>query len=393
LGHFLIGIFSLFLNIGVDVGSAQELLEITEIGLSKSNDPTLARREIHELVVERVTLKQISEMIGDKKVQKNLQLIKTKILKDSGKYILLYNHGKIESTNLGKQMSVSMKFSLMNLKKLLLERGLLYEHEGPPVVLPMISIIDKPHLTAYRWWVPEVEKNKSGVLQQKISSFYRELGLRLANNGFYLKNPLSTGEKNLIPQVYQLDTLRMEDYFFLGEFFKSQLVVKGEIRIENNSEKTEAFRIQVRATALHTGNGRVVAEITRTIDTEPGAFERVVGSKLDSGLAEVAGDLAAQLKEAWQRGTFGARLVKLTLRGDISYGNVNKFRELIQTKVTDIKSIRERAFDAQSVTFEVDTTVSSESLGERLSRIGTEGLKLQLDNVNNESIEIKMTGT
>ena len=114
--YVLMTICTFFLSMSL----AQELLEITESGYSKSNDPTLARKEIHELVVESVTLKQISEMIGEKKAQKNLQLIKNKIVKDSGKYILLYNHSKIESTPQGKQMSVSMKFSLMNLKKLLL---------------------------------------------------------------------------------------------------------------------------------------------------------------------------------------------------------------------------------------------------------------------------------
>ncbi len=369
---------------------AQEFIDLVEVGTSKNSDPFQARKAIQEEIVNRVSNRYISEFIGEKKVQKNQNLINAKIIKNSGKYIPTIKVGKLENAGGGqKQMSVSLKISVKNLKQMLLEEGLLYEQEGPATVLPMIAIVDKSHLLAYRWWVADNDKSKN-FLHQQLAALHTEIAKSFKHQGFYLRNPLSTGEKNLIPQAFQIDALRMEDYMFLGEFFKSQIILKGDIRFEPGLEGSEFYKIQLRLTAVHTGNGRVVAEVIRTLDTEPGLFERVIPGKLEASLPEVATDLASQMHEAWQKGTFGARLVKLTLRGPIEYKNLAKFKDQVEQKLGEIKSIRERLFEPKQVTFEVDTSTSTDALTEKFRRTKFDGFLVEVDGSANDTIALKL---
>ncbi len=367
---------------------ADEYLELNEIGYSKSQDPFQARRAIQEEVIERVSLRYIIDLIGEKKASKNKNMITAKIIKNYGRYIPTVKVGRLEGSGDKRQLTVTLKISLNNLKQMLLQNGLLYEQDGPAVVLPMVAITDKSHLLTYRWWVGDNDKSKS-FLQQQIASLHRELTKSLKNQGFYLRNPTSANDKNLIPQAYQIDALRMEDLFFLGDFFKAQIILKGDIRLEQ-AEGSEIARVAVRMTAMHTGNGRVVAEVVRSLDTEAGAFERAVSNKLDSALPDIANDLAGQMHEAWQKGTFGTRLIKLTLRGPLEYQQVNKFKTQVEQKVGEIKSIRERLFEPTQITFEVDSSVGIDGLVEKFKKSKFDGFNVELDGVSTEVVALKL---
>ncbi|OQW47535.1 MAG: hypothetical protein A4S09_15120 [Proteobacteria bacterium SG_bin7] len=368
---------------------ADEYLELSEVGYAKHQDPFQARKVIQDEVIEKVSLRYITDLIGDKKVNKNKNMINAKIIKNYGRYIPTVKVGRLEGNGDSRQMTVTLKISLQNLKQMLLQNGLLYEQDGPAVVLPMIAMTDKTHMLTYRWWVSDNDKSKN-FLHQEISGVHNELTKALKNQGFFLRNPTAANDKNLVPQAYQIDALRLEDLFFLGEFFKSQIVVKGDIRFEQGSEGSEVSRIYVRMTAMHTGNGRVVAEVVRALDTEPGVFERTISNKLDTTLPDIANDLATQMHEAWQKGTFGTRLIKLTLRGPLDYYQVNKFKTQVEQKVGEIKSIRERLFEPSQVTFEVDSSVGIDGLVEKFKKSRFDGFNVELDGVSAEVVALRL---
>jgi hypothetical protein len=368
---------------------ADEYLEINEVGRSKHQDPFQARRIIQDEVIEKVSIRYITDLIGEKKAAKNKNLINAKIVKNYGRYIPTVKVGRLEGSGENRTMNVTLKISLNNLKQMLLQNGLLYEQDGPAVVLPMVAVTDKAHMLTYRWWVGDADKTKS-FLHQEIAGLHRELTKSLKNQGFYLRNPTSAADKNLVPLAYQIDALRLEDLFFMGEYFKAQIIVNGDIRFEQGSEGSEIAKISVRMTALHTGNGRVVAEVVRALDTEPGVFERTISNKLDTALPDIANDLATQMHEAWQKGTFGTRLIKLTLRGPLEYSQVNKFKSQVEQKVGEIKSIRERLFEPGQVTFEVDSSVGIDGLVEKFKKSRFDGFNVELDGVTAEMMALRL---
>lgn len=368
---------------------ADEYIELNEVGYSKHQDPFQARRAIQEEVIEKVSLRYIIDLIGEKKAAKNKNTINAKIIKNYGRYIPTVKVGRLEGSGENRNLTVTLKISLNNLKQMLLQNGLLYEQDGPAIVLPMVAVTDKAHLLTYRWWVGDTDKSKS-FLHQQAAGLHRELTKALKNQGFFLRNPTAGNDKNLVPQAYQIDALRMEDLFFLGDFFKSQIIVKGDIRLEQGSEGSEVARIAIRMTALHTGNGRVVAEVVRSFDTEPGVFERIVSNKMDSALPDIANDLASQMHEAWQKGTFGTRLIKLTLRGPLEYQQVNRFKTQVEQKVGEIKSIRERLFEPTQVTFEVDSSVGIDGLVEKFKKSRFDGFNIEVDGVSAEVVALRL---
>lgn len=368
---------------------AEEYIEIVESSRTKTQDPFQARKIIQEQVISDVSERYIIEMIGDKKTAKNKNAIQNKIIKNSGKYIPFVKVGKLETVGDSRQMAVTLKISLRNLKQMLMEQGLLYEQEGPAVVIPMIALTDKSKMITYRWWSGEGDKSKN-FLHQQLASIHKDLAKFLKGQGFYLRNPLDNKDKNLLPMAYQIDSLRMEDLLFIGDFFKAQIILKGDVRIEPGSEGSEFYKIIIRITAMHTGNGRVVAEIVRSVDTEHGVMERVVASKLDSAMPEITQDLATQMHEAWQKGTFGSKLVKLALRGNLEYQYITKFKNQVEQRVGEIKSIRERLFEQGQVTYEIDTSSGIESLVEKFRKSRFDGFKLVVENSTNDTIALRL---
>ena len=81
---------------------------------------------------------------------------------------------------------------------------------------------------------------------------------------------------------------------------------------------------------------------------------------------EVSKDLAGQVLDAWQRGTVGSNTLKLALRGSLNPRQLRDLKASIQKNVHEIKALKERVFEPNQVTFEVDYTGTPQQLGERL---------------------------
>jgi len=63
---------------------AQELVDLTYTGESDAESKTLAQKQVLDKAIEDLSLQHIKEMIGEEKLKKNVDLVKNKILRDSG---------------------------------------------------------------------------------------------------------------------------------------------------------------------------------------------------------------------------------------------------------------------------------------------------------------------
>ena len=116
-------------------------------------------------------------------------------------------------------------------------------------------------------------------------------------------------------------------------------------------------------------------------------------SKVDKKLREVvdtaANDLASQVGEAWQRGSLGTSIVRLTIRGRMTILMIENLKEKIRSEMTQIKNIHERLITSDAVTFELDTSMTNIELVDKILALDFEGKKLTSASENAEEITLK----
>jgi hypothetical protein len=370
------------------LGFAQELLDVTQVVKRPVSDKSFSRDELVQEAVETVSMENIKLLIGQAKAERNKAAIQNKILKNQAKYILSMKAGNVEKAGNEMQLTVDLKVSLKNLRTLLLDEGLLYQLEGPPKVLPLVSISDRVNSTQFAWWAPASEKNNS-FNAELSENFNKTLKDELNKIGFYGMSPGTSGYAKSVPDPYRNVNLQRNDALFLGEFFKSSMVVRGEVIARLKPLSDNIYLVDVRLEALHSTNGRVLGEVVRSFETSPGAMRSVVQKKFQEVGERVAADMAVQLSEAWKKGTFGASLLKLTVKGDLSPKEMENFKRSVLLKVRDIKSLRERLLTADSTTFEIDSSSNPHQLAQAFKTTPLAPFIVQVGEVRADGIDIK----
>ncbi len=345
-------------------------------GESKNNNASAAKKEIIDDAVEKTSELMIREIIGESKFQSQKSVVFNKVIKASARYIPFLKPGELTKEGDIYKMSVSLRVSLPDLQALLLENGLLYENEGAPQVLPFIQFVDRVHLQTYRWW--SVAEQQS-VLPKLNSKLEQNLRKAFWPSYFYVF-PAGRMQMNfMLPDAYKTENLRAEDLQFLGDFIGAQVLLTGEVKIEKSSETSESYKLFIRLQGLQTSNGRSIAEVARQFDTESGAFDSVVEKKFSEVILSVSQDLSAQILEAWQKGTFGASLVKVTIRGNIPISKQPQLKQELQNRLREIKMAKERVITSDQIVYEVDSSINASEMANKLK--GTEflGKKIHIE--------------
>ncbi len=84
-------------------------------------------------------------------------------------------------------------------------------------------------------------------------------------------------------------------------------------------------------TALQVSNGRNIADCPVASDTDSGSRETAVDKKLREVIEATANDLSSQVLEAWQRGSLGTSVIRLTIQGRNSLPLMESLKERIRS--------------------------------------------------------------
>lgn len=355
---------------------------------SDKTDRAQARQDILERAVLDLSQKYIQELIGQQKLERHRALIRNKIIKQSGKYVLLLKESPMASGEGGSSMTLDIKLSLKNLQAMLLEEGLLYRTEGVPKVLPVISYVDRVQGQAYSWWVPQMQEKS--LLKQMSDLFHERFRKDLRDVGFFGLNPTFGSYGALLPASLRSESMPGDEFLAMGELFQASIIVRGQVAISANRNASEVFRLDWKLTALHSGNGRIIGEVVRSFDTDPGPIHLVVLRKTQDVVQTMSGDLAAQVVEAWRSGTFGATLLKVTLNGEMDYPQVANFKKTVTEQIKEIKSIRERLIGPGQHVFELDSSVSPDQLAQLFESRSYQGFRLQLEQKASDGVTLRV---
>lgn len=365
---------------------AQEIVDtIVDVTFEKKGLPP--QKEVFERAIEKASNQYIDQLIGDAKAAKSQSVIKNRIIKNSGKYVMFIKAQSPTTTDQSIRYAVNMKISVKSLETLLLQEGLLYKTDGLPKLLPMIVFSDRVNSQSYAWWNPG---EATGHLVDLAKQFHLGLRKELRSRGFFGLEPIGANSRFLLPAALQVESPATEDLLLLCEFYRAQVAARGQIVISPERTRSDVYRIEVRLAALHATNGRVIGEVIRTYLTEPGPFKQVVKAKLDSTIEKLAGDLATQILDAWKSGTFGASLLNVAVTGDLSYQQLAQFKKLLMDQVKDLKTLKERLFEPRRIVFETDSAVSSNELAAAIRGQNFPCFQVSVTDVRPDTVDLKV---
>lgn len=378
---FLLTFIGSFFAVGC-VGFAQDLVQVTESGVSQKSNPAKARQEIISQVTRTVSMRYMSEVLGEKKMARESTAIR-RIIDNSGKFITFIKPLQLKSTPNGFQMDVELRLSLRSLHEVLLQEGLLYEMSGPLNILPLIGIVDRIRAVSFHWWAAPVTANKK-FLAHNLDLVRQILSETFSKNGFSVTDPIGGKLYDLLPPHYRQDQLRLEDRLFIGDFFKDQMILDGEIIFES-LEKTHRLRVKI--SALPTRNPRILASSSQLIELPQD--DQALRQQLKTTMIWIAQDLASQILDAWKRGVYGTTPVKILIQGNHRYEQREELKNLIR-RVPSVRGIRERLFTPQNFTLEMDVVGNASELGVKMRSTPFSGYKVTVDDVQASTVVVSV---
>jgi hypothetical protein len=384
----------LFLSFSVFCHSAsaeKQLIERTVEVQSADKNPLTARAEMTTEATEKVSTDLIKEIIGEAKFNRNRAIVMAKIVKNSARYIPFSKPGElVPLPEGGFKMTSLLKLSVDDLQALLLENGLFYESDGTPMVIPAIRWIDRVNGQGWAWWAEKSADNKA-FLKKQGKALENALKTAFSKQHFYLLRPQEFKLHEALPMAFQNENLGKDDWQSIAQKFSSQIIIDGEVVLSKSAERSEAFNIELKMTAIQSVNGRVIAEVARQFETDAGGFEFVTDKKLREALEATSQDLAAQVLDAWQKGAIGSNLYKLTLRGRLPLIQQEAFKEILKSKVREVKNIRERLISSDQIVFEVDSALGPKELGQKAPKIQVSGLELVLESSSETEVTYRVS--
>ncbi|MBX3019412.1 MAG: hypothetical protein KF767_16115 [Bdellovibrionaceae bacterium] len=340
---------------------------------TKEKNPATARRVLLDQAQTQAIEDLVRETLGPERFQKNRAAIQSKVLRLSSRLIPFSKAGNLETTADGHKMSVQVRINVDDLDQLLINQGLYFESDVPPVILPLVAWIDKTDSEQFAWWTT----NPNQGLANWSAEFEQVSRREFLKEGFFI----------LAPQQFRFQEAYTEGGFKLGVSDiqklsaqrQSQVVILGEVQIIAGGATGRELELKLHT--LHVPRNRVLGQVGRRVPLEKNAKVGIVSNRLRDVFETVAKDLANQTIEAWQRGAIQSNNYRITVAGSLSPAQIEAFRDGFRTKVREVKTLRERLINSTSTTFEMDSPVAPKDLAQRVSEIPVGSGKMVLKDV------------
>ena len=354
----------------------------------EQDSPNLKKAE--QTAVEQVSLELMERFIESSKLKEQKKQIQKIISTYSNRYILSTKTGKVlKKEDKSFIIPVTIGFSEANLKKILLEEDLFYSGTSHLRILPLILYENIVEHESYGWW--KRKKPPSLSVKTQVSELYSQIQQVLLSYGFFLIHPEWASAGGFIPKELQFRTPKKAAVFKLSQFFQSHLVMTGFIKVRETSIDS-LLNVRGELTVYHADNGRLLAEVERSakipkLDAEGKPIQPL--SFFLKKHKDFAKGIGVQLKSIYSAGQISSRLLKLTVKGELSYRNADRFRKLLISEVKEIKDLQENIILSKSLTYVANTDSSIEELSKKIKNANFPGFYVRVSRVRKSEIVLR----
>lgn len=195
-------------------------------------------------------------------------------------------------------------------------------------------------------------------------------------------------------KFYQFGDLSDEGAASLGNKGGAELVITGKalVKCTGNVAGTtmKSFQSSLTAKAIRVNDGVVLAsasvqEATIHMDDLTGGSEAI-----EKAAAKLANLLESQIIAKWQKEVDSTALIAMTVRGMKSCSDFVQFIEVLKTEVRGIKNVCPRRIESDAVKLDLNIRGSAQSLADELFALKLSGFSLDITNISQENIELRL---
>lgn len=341
---------------------ARDLTDVTlHIPLTKKVGEG-GKQEAFDEAVETATKNLAEDMLGAEKVAKVWEQSKSKILKNSTKYVVFIK-GTLPEGKAQDNLQVQMRLSPDALESVLREVGLI---GGETVrVLPLVQV-NETGGSRYLWWADLTDGKAQSVAQGYFKNFYRQLHAQFKGKNVFVLDPTNHSFRMGLPASYRIENLRKEDQMSLAQYLKADVVLSGRIEVAKAKAESAEQKIDYNLEMWQTKTGRNLAE---SIRTEGVATDnpKAVQAAMEQVQPQIFGEFATKLSELVSGGSLNLSVVKISVEGNLNQKQLGEFKKLLGS-VREIRALRERMIESTRTIYEGDVSVSGGELGKVLQR-------------------------
>lgn len=380
-------IFAFFFLLHNNSFAQSDLLDVQKEVSLEAASASQAREKAIQMVLEETVEKFGTDLLGAKKFAQHQQQIKLLSNRESGKFAPV-QRADIANQTSPYTVSVSLKISAQNLRVLFEKAGILTSKFDTGQVLTFITFVDQVRARALKWWI--AEGSQDDFLLKLNRHLHSKLSKSLRKSNFYVIDPVEWKYRNLLPVEFQKDYFRKDDYLSFETQTKMPLMIRGQVDVGANPKTSNSYRVQVRLTAILNSQGKVAAETSRTLDTEPGEMQSVISKNTENIFQEAVNDLSDQLSTALQKGVLESSMIKLALTGDLTFSNIENFKSTLMKNIGNIRYMNERIIESDKRIYEIDYAGSPEDLSKRIEKLKFSGFQTKVRDVSSQSIDIQI---
>ncbi len=363
---------------------AQRLSDLSTVkvdGVSKETQPSDAIREVSTWALATTAHDRVVEVVGEQSYQKNKAAIDQKIIKQSAKFIPFVNPGEPARQRDGSwRIPIELKISGTTLRKMLLENGFVGSAAGAANILPLIAFTDRTRALSLRWWMGDEKNADQKSLSLLETLLHAKLAEEIQKQNLVFTKPPAPEQISEIPNGLRIERPSSSDISAIGAYFKSAMIARGDVRLLP-STTAGAVQVSVKIQVVQVNApDRVIAEVMREFSTDPHAASVEAGlrAKAGSEFASLARDLSSQVQVAWQRGTVGTNFLTLTVRGALTPAEQSAFKTEFARALREARDLKERLFERDQVTYEVDYSGDPNQFANRLLTLKLVGFEVKV---------------
>jgi hypothetical protein len=367
--------------------SAEESNTVFAEGVAeiKGHDRDSARDAALEDAKRRAVEQAIGILVESPARVENHQLISSKILSQSGKYVKQYNITG-ENTDSGLlRVRTNAEVAFGQLIEDLADIGILLRPMRKPRTIVMISE-QNVGTEVYAWWVPEHSEAGSGIADKIFTN-------KFSKKGFEIIDSLAASKKLKLTPAYRVQDLTIEQAKALGSQADAEVVIMGKVVATQYGEmggEMKSAQADLSARAVRIDIGQVIASAaahaTATHTSKLVAGTEAIRKAADQATDEISGEVLAY----YAKETGNTRSINITLTG-LNKAQFAEFRDRLRDQVRGIKDLREQSFNKTTARLSVDTIINAQMLSEELLRMDFGNFSVEVISLTANSIELKVT--
>ena len=283
-----------------------------------------------------------------------------------------------------------------------MEEEIFYSNSFHTRILPVILLEDRVDRELYGWWMNGHQMKTLAVWQNNMNLFYNRLQSELMPYGFYLMNPEFAGFRYFIPAKFQFKSIRKKTVFNLAEYLGVNMVLIGSIRIKEIEDEA-IFSVKTDLTIYHAKSGRVLAEIERkeTMTLSEGSkydkqkkpykqSYRVFSEFLKKQKGLLKG-LGVQMGALYKTGQMLSNVLKITVRGDLSYRHFENFKGQLISQILSIKDLKENIIRSGAITYLANTSNSTKEITPLILKAQFSGFDVEVKSGSKREIKLDVS--